>query len=268
MLKERRGKFMDKYDCINLDKNALHDGYLVLVNRHNPLRQEGKDYENGLAARRGLLLEKTCMQNLTALIEDIRATDKITGVSGFRSRQEQEKLYNDSLTENGELFTSRYVARPGQSEHETGLAVDLAVAGGDGDFIRPSFPNEGAGKSFRRLAARYGFIERYKEGKEHITGIAAEPWHFRYVGYPHAALMDSMGLCLEEYTEYLRWHPFEGKHLFHDMGEILAEIYYTPAYAATTTVPVLKDASYQVSGNNLDGFVITVFHTRRSEKGA
>lgn len=123
-------------------------------------------------------------------------------VSGWRSQQEQQRIWDDSMAEHGETFTRQYVALPGCSEHQTGLAIDLGKAAGYIDFIRPAFPYDGVCGRFRRLAARYGFIERYQRGKEEVTGISAEPWHFRYVGAPHAQLMETNGLCLEEYRDF------------------------------------------------------------------
>ena len=93
------------------------------------------------------------------------------------------------MAESGLAFTHKYVAYPGCSEHQTGLAIDLGKAAGHIDFIRPAFPYDGTCGAFRRAAAAYGFIERYQKGKESLTGIAREPWHFRYVGLPHAAIM-------------------------------------------------------------------------------
>ena len=55
-------------------------------------------------------------------------------------------------------------------------------------------------------------MERYQEGKEALTGIAPEPWHFRYVGLPHATIMNTHGFCLEEYLDYLKDFPYEGRH--------------------------------------------------------
>ncbi len=103
----------------------------------------------------------------------------------------------------GDAFTRQYVALPGCSEHQTGLAIDLGEDVPDLDFIRPSFPDSGACGAFRRAAARYGFLQRYCREKEALTGIAEEPWHFRYVGAPHAQLMEEHGLCLEEYVPFL-----------------------------------------------------------------
>ena len=85
------------------------------------------------------------------------------------------------MRESGRKFTETYVAVPGHSEHETGLAIDLGLKQDVIDFIRPEFPYEGICQRFRQLAPKYGFIERYPKGKEEVTGIGQEPWHFRYV---------------------------------------------------------------------------------------
>lgn len=113
--------------------------------------------------------------------------------------EEQEKLYQNALTESGPQFTEQYVALPGHSEHQTGLAIDLGLRQPEIDLIRPAFPYEGICQKFRELAPLYGFVERYPENKEAVTGIAHEPWHFRYVGCPHAQCMTGLGLTLEEY---------------------------------------------------------------------
>ena len=97
--------------------------------------------------------------------------------------------------------TRKFVAYPGCSEHQTGLAIDLGANLPEIDFICPEFPDTGIFGKFREKAADFGFIERYPKGKEAVTGIGAEPWHFRYVGVPHAAVMKAGGLVLEEYAE-------------------------------------------------------------------
>ena len=79
------------------------------------------------------------------------------------------------------------------SEHQTGLAIDLGLASEEIDVIRPNFPYSGVCAAFRKQAADYGFILRYPAGKEAVTGIAYEPWHFRYVGVPHARFMLNRG---------------------------------------------------------------------------
>lgn len=138
-------------------------------------------------------------QALEALLAEIDAEGQIVPVSGWRSAAEQRTIWAESLADNGLAFTQQYVARPGCSEHQTGLAIDLALNRGEIDFIRPAFPEDGICGAFRRRAAAHGFVLRYPAGKEAVTGIAHEPWHFRYVGVPHAARMVAAGQCLEEY---------------------------------------------------------------------
>ena len=105
---------------------------------------------------------------------------------------------------------------------------------------------------FRRLAARYGFIERYQRGKEEVTGISAEPWHFRYVGAPHAQLMETNGLCLEEYRDFLRQGP---RSVALENGR-MAQVFYVPAAGAVTEVEV-PEGCCQISGDNVEGFILT-----------
>ena len=173
---------------------------LILVNRQHPytlsVRQD-------LTAVRSdsphILLEREAAQALSRLMEKLGGWGNIVPVSGWRSFTDQRKIYLDSLRDNGREFTRQFVALPGHSEHQTGLAIDLGLRGASVDFVRPDFPYEGICQRFRELAPAYGFIERYPAGKEHVTGIAHEPWHFRYVGAPHAESMAQQGLCLEEY---------------------------------------------------------------------
>ena len=146
-----------------------------------------------------ILLEREAVCALSCILERLDGWKFIVPVSGWRSLEEQLAIYQESLQENGPEFTAKFVAMPGHSEHQTGLAIDLGLRQPDIDFIRPAFPYEGICQKFRELAPAFGFIERYPAGKEHITGIAHEPWHFRYVGTPHSEIMTFKGLTLEEY---------------------------------------------------------------------
>ena len=190
------------------DFSAAGIGPLALVNRQHPLpsgtRLSLTPPDEGYPE---ILMECQAARMLAACLREIGAQGRIVPVSGWRSHAEQRRLWADTLAREGESFTRSYVACPGCSEHETGLAIDLAEAADEIDCIRPAFPYDGVCGAFRRAAARYGFIERYRAGKAALTGIAAEPWHFRYVGAPHALLMDQRGLCLEEYIALLAAQP-------------------------------------------------------------
>lgn len=107
-------------------------------------------------------------------------------------------------------------------------------------------------------AAKYGFVLRYPEAKTSVTGITDEPWHFRYVGRGHAAYMTENDLTLEEYIALLYQYPADGKHLTFSYDGIHYEVYYAGANGEETEVEVPSDAMYTVSGNNWDGFIVTI----------
>ena len=91
-----------------------------------------------------------------------------------------------------------------------------------------------------------------------MTGIAHEPWHFRYVGHPHARIMAEYGLCLEEYIGLLRQYRHNGEHLWFSEKPRRFEIYFVPEELfGPDTAPAC--GCYQVSGNNVDGFIVTVW---------
>lgn len=112
--------------------------------------------------------------------------------SGFRSYSSQKSIYNRYLSRDGRTLADTYSARPGHSEHQTGLAIDL-------NTITRSFGNTAEGKWVAAHCHEYGFILRYPEGKSHITGYCYEPWHLRYVGVETATKIAASGLCLEEF---------------------------------------------------------------------
>ena len=149
-------------------------------------------------------LQRRAVILLNELMEKMHGWEHIVPVSAWRPHKEQQSIWDTSMRESGRKFTETYVAVPGHSEHETGLAIDLGLKQDVIDFIRPEFPYEGICQRFRQLAPKYGFIERYPKGKEEVTGIGQEPWHFRYVGMPHAEIMTEKGMVLEEYMEFLR----------------------------------------------------------------
>lgn len=234
---------------------GIHSGLLVLVNAEHPIRRRERPVLAPAAPGSDVLFDTRAAAMLTGLISRLGAAGEIVPVSGWRSMREQREIWDGSMAENGTEFTRKYVALPGCSEHQTGLAIDLALRSDNIDFIRPDFPYDGICGRFRALAADYGFIERYQAGKEHITGIAAEPWHFRYVGRPHARLMSDNGLCLEEYVELLRSYPYPERLLETRGGVYEADV----GFAFAKSKLELPDAPYQISGNNVDGYIYTLW---------
>lgn len=241
-----------------LDKAGIYRGSLILVNEAYAYQEGGNEHSLVSVGGADILLERKVAVLLDSIMQEIDGWQQIAAISGWRSGAEQEEIYNESLRKNGEEFTNKYVARPGHSEHQAALAIDLGLRGLDMDFICPSFPYEGICQRFRERAVSFGFIERYPEGKEQLTHISHEPWHFRYVGIPHAGIMREKGLVLEEYHQLLKQYPHDGQGLLYQEGTQLMRISYLAAEESElTSFCIEKDVPYTVSGNNMDGFVIT-----------
>ncbi|CAH1209939.1 hypothetical protein PAECIP111892_03352 [Paenibacillus auburnensis] len=124
----------------------------------------------------------------------------LAGVSAYRSEKTQTTLFNNYVARDGEEKARTYSAVPGHSEHQTGLAID--VSGSDGKCAAEScFGGTKEADWLAAHAAEYGFIIRYPEGKQGITGYMYEPWHIRYVGQEIAKEIAAKGITLEEYYD-------------------------------------------------------------------
>ncbi|MFB0843946.1 M15 family metallopeptidase [Paenibacillus oleatilyticus] len=124
----------------------------------------------------------------------------LAGVSAYRSHETQKTVYNRYVQKDGEAAANKYSAKPGHSEHETGLAIDVAGSSGK-CAAEDCFGATKEAKWLAEHAADYGFIIRYPEGKESITGYQYEPWHLRYVGVDTAKAIVKQGVTLEEYVK-------------------------------------------------------------------
>lgn len=120
------------------------------------------------------------------------------GAYGFRSYATQNYLYNNYINTYGSAYANRISAKPGTSEHQLGLAMDIKDGTNYGT-LTTAFEYTPASKYLQKNAHKYGFIVRYLKGKEHITGFMYEPWHIRYVGRTHAARIKQSNVTLEEY---------------------------------------------------------------------
>ena len=156
---------------------------IVVANKHYPMSKDYNPGENP-TAKAELLKLIAAMQQAGFPISD--------NYSGFRSYETQTQLYQNYVDKDGKAEADRYSARPGYSEHQTGLAFDLI--GTNGDLVT----EEKAAQWLLDHAADYGFVVRYLKGKEKETGYMAEEWHLRYVG-KEAKEISASGLSLEEY---------------------------------------------------------------------
>lgn len=249
--------------AVQLDKRNIYSGNLLLVNAQYPIKTETRKNLNPAdTCFPEILIKKEAANVLQMIIEKLEAENSIVPVSGYRSAEEQTSIYDDSIKDNGIEFTKKYVALPNHSEHQTGLAIDLGLAKDNIDFICPDFPYDGVCHEFRKVAPDHGFIMRYAEDKEDITGISHEPWHFRYVGYPHSKIMDKRKLSLEEYTEFIKDYTEDNKYLFSQDNGADIEIYYVPADREKMEISIPEKCIHQISGNNVDGFVVTLWRKK------
>ena len=193
-------------------ENHYHnDSIAILVNKSHPLTEDdipldlvpvdvpfdytGKDMRNYLRA--------PAAEALKRLFDAAEAAGlDLIGVSGYRSYERQKEIYENNLITTGKIHTMRYSAPPGASEHQTGLAMDISTPSIGSELIQ-AFEDTPEGKWLKDNAHPFGFILRYPEGKEKITGYAYEPWHYRYVGPALAVWLYENGLTLEEYYKKL-----------------------------------------------------------------
>ena len=164
------------------------DGILV-ANKKYPLPQDYNPGEN-----------KEARAAFEQMATDAKALGfDLVAFSGFRSYEYQTTLYNNYVNRDGKEAADRYSARPGHSEHQTGLAFDVGENSQQDLWLTAEFGETPAGKWLADNAHKYGFILRYPEGKEEITGFMYESWHFRYLGIEKATDVKETGLTLEEY---------------------------------------------------------------------
>lgn len=259
------------YEYVEKTAADVHKGYLLLVNYQNEYNFEGGfsikpfygNKNTSYKVRDTLVSFDTraigyCNDMMKAMEADMGTGDVLVN-SSFRTYEEQEDVYELYLDKYGEEYVQLYVSMPGYSEHHTGLAVDFTVYTDDGK----SYTFDEKSEYPEWLTAnghKYGFIQRYPSDKTDITKIAYENWHYRFVGKPHAFYMVKNNLCLEEYIDLLRTFEFGDKTLSITDDEGVAwQIYFVPAdKSGITKVPVPKYAEYEISGNNVDGFIVTV----------
>ncbi len=202
------------------EADIAQQGRLVLVNKWK-LWPEGvepenlvdiKDYMTSSAYAlkdNRMRADRNAVIALDQMMRQVQAEGirNIVVMSSYRGYQKQRILFSQqvelmlSQTESrkqAEETANKTVARPGESEHHTGLAFDLAVGGID----MGQFGDTPQGQWVREHCAEYGFIIRYQHDKADITGIDNEPWHIRYVGIEAAREMEQNGWCLEEYIEH------------------------------------------------------------------
>lgn len=266
---EEDSNLPDDYDLISVINDDSYKGSLILVNYQYESKIDGENlvniYQNATDSytvkNDDMFINKAVMDNMNRLFDAFREAKGSTDIfvsSSYRSKNDQVDIYKDSVESTGEKSTAYYVAVPGYSEHQTGYCFDTATINYQGETVE--LDGEGVYGWLIDNCDDYGFILRYPDDKTNITGIGYESWHFRYVGVPQAHFITENGLCLEEYIAGMPKYTFENGGLLITDGSSKWITYYVPKLEAfnTTEIPVPKNCSYTVSGDNIGGFIVTV----------
>lgn len=192
---------MQKTDYLVLvnGANRLPEGYEETVERITVQNCEGDSYE----------VEKKTYEAFLRLQKDLMDNDGIHTelISAYRTIEAQTASYTYHMNKYGPEYTNTYVARPGHSEHHTGIAIDvgIVVEGKLRRYVEELLEVNDLFQIVQAKLPKYGFILRYPKGKEPVTGIGYECWHFRYIDSPElATAITEQGLCFEEYWQTRR----------------------------------------------------------------
>ena len=250
VIEEDKRDFTGDADVKTIQEEDIHKGNLVLINENYPVEKEGvkndiqtfqpEDFKGVQMLDQEIQLSQSISQKFMDMIEDAQddGVDSFTITSGYRGIEAQTLLFKE--------MGEDYALPGGYSEHNSGLAMDVGSTEG-------LMANASEGKWIEDNAWKHGFILRYPENKTNITGIEYEPWHIRYVGLPHSALMYEHDFVLEEYLDYVKdkkelYASFEGKEYF---------ITYYP-YGENQQIELPVDHEYMITGDNMNGVIVTV----------
>jgi len=199
-------------DINELEKLIQSNKFGILINKNNPITKDqirNIDLVQTIDINgEKVLLQKDALEAFNAMKAALKKDGYYIDINtGFRTYEEQEAIYNEIVKTQGQAYADKYVAPVGYSEHHTGLAIDVyidrnKIAEHDIPLqINPQY-HKTKNKLYNTMAD-YGFILRYPEGKEKITGYPQEAWHIRYVGVEVAKFITEKNFTLEEYVEFL-----------------------------------------------------------------
>ncbi len=234
------------YTTVPLDEPRIHSGLLVQVDANHPFTAAADPFVTFAGKNESYRMKR---MDLSANEAVVIAMNNMC--SAYQNATGAANLMVYSTTEPYNVAGSLYPdALP---DRATGYCVDLCILNADESISRMEAQHEWLGAN----AAAYGFVYSYTDGNSAETGVAAAPYHLRYIGPVHAGIMRQENLSLTAYYAYLKNHTVEVP-LYYTYGDTTYTVYYVPAASGTTDVPVPLNADYSISGNNVDGFIVTV----------
>lgn len=244
----------------NLLSGALYDvvpqkdikGDIFLVNRDYPICESFTPVLEDAKVQGTLRLQQA--DSARALEEMFAAAKEekinLLAISGYRSYSKQDRIYEKKTKKVGEEKANEYVAKPGTSEHQLGLAMDLGEKNVH-TSLTESFANTKAGIWLVDNAHRFGFIVRYQKNWEEITGYLYEPWHVRYVGIDHASAMYKENIPMEEYVQKVQMN--EMRRLLAFEGEMVPMVAKTTQGSEVAQEPPKNQPDEKEEGLNNTG---------------
>ena len=231
-------------------KEVANTRYLELINSDYAISGKPDNRHIVLAApavpaiNSEVTLHKKLQEGLSELFAAAREADVNTLYisSGYRDYARQRQVYKAAPDKS-------FAQPPNHSEHQSGLAADIMVAG----VSQAEMGASGEGQWLASNSWKYGLILRYPQGKQHLTGIAYEPWHFRYIGQPHAWYCWENDLSFEEYIWFLK--DSGGYSAVFD-GRKYSVLYQS---AENRNIYVHESLNYSVSSDNTGGYIVTAW---------
>lgn len=260
----------DMYTELQVSKSDIHKGSLIYVGSNYKvvypteelIKLSGNKTPSYYISDNNVMVHKNLLTDLNSMMDDFKAAVGKVGLTvwtSFRNEETQAKIYNDYVAKNGEEAAKQVVSKPGESDHNTGLGFSLKVFTKGVSY--QLWEIEGY-EWIQENCYKYGFVERYPNNKIDKTNIKySSAYYIRYVGIPHAEIMKSKEYCLEEYLAFIKDYSFDKTHYECTLNNGDSyEIYYVSAEASgdTVNVPVPKNYQYSISGDNMNGFIITV----------
>ena len=264
---------LTKYEDIVVPKSQVNKGSLILVSANNkvvyPAANELVDFYGNKTnsyqiSAANMKINKEVLPYINNMMDDFYKATKKNDIiiwTSYRDEARQTQVYNEYVAQFGidESAPVKKVSKPGESDHNTGLGIALkAYYNG----VTHKLTDVQGYSWIMENCHKYGFIERYPADKKEKTGIDySDSYYLRYVGVPHSEIMKAESLTLEEYIILLKDYSFGNAHYQYTASDGTEyEFYYVRAEGNgdTCTISVPKDKEYTVSGNNMDGFIVTV----------
>ncbi len=265
-----------------LTRDDIYRGTLLLINNDYPVRNEADLAENYLKEIYGNRAKKDGNSVYWLVDNQLKANEavidalnemfsayydeagedfvRLTVYTAYRSSAEQQAIYDKQYKTYGE-DTSEYVPMAGHSDYQAGLSVFFKHSANGLTYEMSSQEAKPALDWLKKNAYKYGFVFRYPTDKADITGISDEnaQYQLRYVGKAHALFMNEFNLCLEEYIPFLKTFKYGENHLLMYFIGTVYETFYVESEEDVTEIRLALDAVYEVSGNNADGFFVTIY---------